>query len=263
MVTRCATKKCFAQLWRTSKIWMLITTLKGTAMTEQREREQHSFQLCSFQSEYIEKLNSYGYVVIDNFLPDELHRNLLDEFDSNSSSIHYQIRAGHYGHVFHSPNTQLPDETEAYIARFSILDEREKLPYLNIVFKEYLIPLLKLATNNLAQYALFPNAVRLRSGDVFRTHQDAYLGIIGYSFFINRGWKWDYGGILTYVRDEDIAEPIFPKSNRLLLRNESFKHFHFLNTIEQFALNDQYIVLGWADVKKGESSSARGEYYDF
>jgi hypothetical protein len=227
------------------------------------EREQDVFQLNAFENEYIEKLNSYGYVVIDNFLPDELHKNLLNEFDNNSSTIHYQIRAGHYGHVFHSPNTQLPDKDEAYIARFSILDEREKLPYLNIVFKEHLIPLLKIASNNLAQYALFPGAVRLRSGDVYRTHQDAYAGIIGYSFFLNHGWKWDYGGILTYVRDENIADPIFPKSNRLLLRNESFKHFHFLNSIEQFALKDQYIVLGWADVKKGETSLARGDYYDF
>jgi len=227
------------------------------------EKQQNTFELQSFQDEHLEKLNSYGYVVIDNFLPDELHRNLLDEFENNSSTIHYQIRDGHYGHVFNSSNTQLPDENEAYMARFSILDNREKLPHLNTVFKEHLIPLLKLATNNLAQYALFPGAVRLRSGDVYRTHQDAYAGIIGYSFFINRGWKWDYGGILTYVRDEDIGEPIFPKSNRLLLRNENFKHFHFLNSIEQFALKDQYIVLGWADVKKGESSLARGEYYDF
>jgi hypothetical protein len=228
-----------------------------------KDAKKEKFQLDSFQRDDIEKLNSYGYVIIDNFLPDELHSNLLNEFDNNSSTINYQIRAGHYGHVFHSPNTHLPDEGEGYIARFSILNEREKLPYLNIVFQEHLLPLLKLASNNLAQYALYPSAVRLRSGDVYRAHQDAYAGIIGYSFFLNHGWKWDYGGILTYVRDEDIAEPIFPKSNRLLLRNESFKHFHFLNSIEQFALKDQYIVLGWADIKKGESSLVLGEYYNF
>ena len=160
-------------------------------------------------------------------------------------------------------NPQLPDENEAYIAKFNILNEREKLPYLNEVFNEYIIPLLKIATDNQAKYALFPGAVRLGGGDVYRTHQDAYAGIIGYSFFLNHGWKWDYGGILTYVRDEDIAEPIFPRSNRILLRNESFKHFHFLNSIEQFAIKEQYIVLGWADVKKGEDSLARGEYLEF
>jgi hypothetical protein len=225
--------------------------------------KRDAFHIDTFESKYLERLNSHGYVVIDNFLPEELHSHLLKEFDNSSSTIHYQIRPGHYGHVFHSPITQLPDEGEAYIARFSILNEREKLPFLNQLFNEHIIPLLKIASNNLAKYALFPGAVRLRSGDVYRTHQDAYAGIIGYSFFLNHGWKWDYGGILTYVRDGNIAEPIFPTSNRLLLRNESFKHFHFLNSIEQYALKDQYIVLGWADEKKGESSVARGEYFEF
>ena len=65
-----------------------------TDETRERERQQDVFQLNAFENEYIEKLNTYGYVVIDNFLPDELHKNLLNEFDNNSSTIHYQIRAG-------------------------------------------------------------------------------------------------------------------------------------------------------------------------
>ena len=108
-------------------------------------------------------------------------------------------------------------------------------------------------------YAISPNAVKLKSGDLYRAHHDEYAGSVGYSFFLNDGWCADYGGILTYVK-WDTLEPIYPLANRLLLRNETLKEFHFLNSVEQFCTKEQYIVLGWADTKSGENSKIRGEY---
>ena len=223
--------------------------------------EFHVFD--NLTSTQIETLNTHGYIVVDNFLPEPLHDKLLSDFESRSITTHYQIRPNHYSHVFKSGLDTLPDEQEAYIARFGIINGRQEIESLKEAFLEHLNPIMKKASANEAKFALFPGAVRLATGDVYRSHQDAYAGIIGYSYFLNRGWKWDYGGILTYVRDDENSEPIFPRSNRLLLRNEKFKHFHFLNSIEQFALREQYIVLGWASAEKGESSVARGEYFEF
>jgi hypothetical protein len=209
------------------------------------------------------QLSQHGYVVIDNFLPEDLHQKLLADLKASPAKIHYQIRPAHYSHVFASEVETLPRPDEAYIAKFSLITEQSKLASLNEVFREHLAPLLNEASDGEARYALFPGAVRLRGGDVYRAHQDGYAGIVGYSFFVNEGWCWDYGGILTYVRDADLAEPIFPRSNRLLLRNEKFKHFHFLNTVEQHCSKEQYIILGWADAIQGEASAARGEYFEF
>ena len=56
------------------------------------------------------------------------------------------------------------------------------------------------------------------------------------------------------------AEAIFPKSNRLLLRNETFKHFHFLNSIEQYCTKEQFLLLGWADSSLKEDHKSLGKY---
>jgi hypothetical protein len=210
---------------------------------------QNSWMLSEDQ---IMRLNSHGYIVIDNFLPLKLHDNLLEELEGSKSTINYQVKPTHYSHVFQSTLLRLPQDDEVYMAKFKTIDEREKLTHLRDLFNNYLAPIMKLATNNQAKYAIYPAAVRVGGGDVFRAHQDSYAGIVGFSFFLNRGWRWDYGGILTYVRSEDIAEPIYPATNRLVLRNEKFKHFHFLNTVEQFAPKEQFIILGWADEKAAD-----------
>jgi hypothetical protein len=209
-----------------------------------------------------QRLDSHGYVTIDDFLPAELFERLLADLKASAAKIHYQVRPEHYGHVFASPFATLPRPEETYIAKFSLVDPGS-LPVLQDVFHKHLAPIMKEATAGAAVHALFPGAVRLRGGDVYRAHQDGYAGIVGYSLFVNEGWCWDYGGILTYVREAEVAEPIFPRANRLLLRNEKFKHFHFLNTIEQHCNREQYIVLGWAGAVPGEGSAARGEYSEF
>ena len=209
------------------------------------------------------RLATHGYVVIDDFLPAALHAQLLTELKSSEAKIQYQVRPAHYSHVFASELTTLPRADEPYIAKFSLIREQHRLASLRQAFHGHIAPAMKEATDGAARYALFPGAVRVQGGDVYRAHQDGYAGIVGYSFFVNEGWCWDYGGILTYVRENDVAEPIFPRSNRLLLRNEKFRHFHFLNTVEQHCPREQYIVLGWADAKPGESSAVRGDYVEF
>jgi hypothetical protein len=208
----------------------------------------------------LERLSNFGYVIIDNFLPINFHDKLLKELMNTSSKIHYQIRSGHYNHVFHSDITTLPQGNESYIAKFRMLENRQLLPNLNVFFNDFIKPILKEGSKNEAKFSLFPSAVRLESGDTYRAHQDSYAGIVGFSYFINPGWRWDYGGILTYINGATTAEPIFPLTNRLLLRNETVKKFHYLNTIEQYALNEQYIILGWADKTQGEESEVRGKY---
>lgn len=210
-----------------------------------------------------ERLQHHGYVIIDDFLPPDLYARLLADLKASPAQIHYQLRPAHYSHVFASELATLPRIDEPYIAKFSLIGEQTKLASLQEVFHDHLAPTMKEASGGAAKQALFPGAVRVRGGDVYRAHQDGYAGIVGYSLFINEGWCWDYGGILTYVRDDDTAEPIFPRSNRLLLRNETFKHFHFLNTVEQHCNKEQYIVLGWADTKAGDSSAVRGDYFQF
>jgi Rps23 Pro-64 3,4-dihydroxylase Tpa1-like proline 4-hydroxylase len=201
-----------------------------------------------------------GYTIIDNFLAQELHDELLNEFDEANSEINYQLRHGYYQEKLKSNNINHPDENECYIAKFKKLKSLKKMQSLQKFFEENIISIVKEISNNLVNYSVFPTAVKLSSGDLYRVHHDAYNGEVGYSYFINRGWKWDYGGILTYIFEDLTAKPIFPKSNRLLLRNERFKQFHFLNSVENFATSEQYIILGWASENLLAPTKVLGDY---
>jgi hypothetical protein len=210
-----------------------------------------------------ERFHEHGYVIVDDFLPNDLHQRLLFEFRNRPAQVHYQMRGGHYSHVFESEFETLPKPNEPYLAKFSLLAEPREISGLDDAFQGYIAPMLKQATDGAARFALYPGAVRLRSGDVYRAHQDAYAGLVGYTYFLNEGWCWDYGGILTYVRDSFEGEPVYPRSNRLLLRDERRRQFHFLNTIEQHCDKEQYLILGWADSKRGNNSQVRGTYEEF
>ena len=201
-----------------------------------------------------------GYTIIDNFLPEELHNELLQVLDTASTEINYQLRLGYYKDFFKSEFNNSPEENDCYIAKFKKVNLLKDISILQIFFKNHIIPILKEISNNLVNYSVFPTAVKLGSGDLYRVHHDSHNGEIGFSFFLNRGWKWDFGGILTYIREDLKAEPIFPKTNRLLLRNEKKKHFHFLNSIENFATSEQYIILGWADENHLKPTNVLGEY---
>lgn len=195
----------------------------------------------------LDQINTHGYIVIDNFLPEALYKSLHHGLKIGRLEQVLQIKPNHYSHVFKSTNEYLPQEDESYIAKFSLVKGGINL---NLMFRDHLVKV---------THAIFPGAVKLKCGDVYRAHHDEYAGVVGYSYFLNDGWCADYGGILTYVKGSTL-EPIFPVANRLLLRNETFKDFHFLNTVEQFCPKEQFIVLGWADTKKGESSKIRGDY---
>jgi hypothetical protein len=201
-----------------------------------------------------------GYTIIDNFLAQELHDELLIELDAANYEINYQFRHGYYQELLKSDNINNPDENEIYIAKFKKIKSLKEIQSLQKFFKQYIISIVKEISNNLVSYSVFPTAVKLSSGDLYRVHHDAFHGEVGYSYFINRGWKWDYGGILTYIFEDLNGKPIFPKSNRLLLRNEKFKQFHFLNSIESFATSEQYIVLGWASENLLAPTRVLGNY---
>ena len=201
-----------------------------------------------------------GYTIIDNFLAQELHDELLNQFDEANYEINYQLRHGYYQEKLKSNNINHPDEIECYIAKFKKLKSLKEMQSLQKFFEENIISIVKEISNNLVNYSVFPTAVKLSSGDLYRVHHDTYNGEVGYSYFINRGWKWDYGGILTYIFEDLTAKPIFPKSNRLLLRNERFKQFHFLNSVENFATSEQYIILGWASENLLAATKVLGDY---
>ena len=105
--------------------------------------------------------------------------------------------------------------------------------------------------------------MRIDGDCYFRAHNYAYSGEVGYTFFFSKGWKWDYGGLLTFI-NKNGAHPIFPENNSFLIRNEQAKPQHFVSPVCSWAKNRYYYLLvGWASSENQGASDVRGDYYDF
>lgn len=216
----------------------------------------------SFSQAKKKKFNELGYFLENNYLKKNLDKKLYKSFEKMKFKKIYQKRNLHYSHVFKSNYIGMPTSNEPFIARFSVgLNPEKNEKFINF-WKENLIPDLKKLTNNKAKYFLIPNVYKLGKGDVFRCHIDDYAGICGYTFYLNKDWKWDYGGILNLAFKDGSTDQIFPINNRIMFRNEKKKLYHFLPEIPKYVKNKyQYLVVGWAADKKFDESKLRGQYH--
>lgn len=192
-----------------------------------------------------------GYAIVDNFLPEDIAKKIIDIFASESKNnwkLIEQIRSGHYGHVFKTSNSLLPKENEAYSATFSRSESIEHSPdfknILNSIFKEKVS---ELFNGNLFEFDT--RVYQLKKGDHYRVHTDSYAGQINIIYYVNQNWIWDWGGILHICSEsnEEYCRPIFPKYNRaVFLNNKKFHSPHFVSQVSEFALETRFSIVIFA-----------------
>jgi Rps23 Pro-64 3,4-dihydroxylase Tpa1-like proline 4-hydroxylase len=200
------------------------------------------------ESHYTKELMTKGYTIIDNVLPLDIAEHIYNTFlEENNWNVIDQTRENHYSHVFKSTNPFLPQEGEVYSSRFSRSNELESKDLIQNTFHDYFISLL----NDVSPIKLNNYDIRCHKqdiGDYFRTHLDDYAGEINLIYYVNKNWRWDWGGILNVLSHDDLllCDTIFPKYNRVvLLNNKIFRAPHFVNTVEKYALNPRYSIVAF------------------
>ena len=201
-----------------------------------------------YTSNNINDLNTKGFTCLDNVLPldlaNQLHELYIQEQEWNLLD---QVRENHYSHVFKSPNLFLPQEGETYSARFNRSNNLENNEVIKNTFNNFLVPILKgISPFEMSSYDV--RCYKLDSGDHYRTHVDDYAGTINMIYYVNKEWRWDWGGILNVLSHDDLefCESVFPKFNRLvLLNNKIFRAPHFVSTVEKYALNPRYSIVSF------------------
>lgn len=210
-----------------------------------------------------EKYNFDEYSLIDfeNFIDEDKSLKMLEELQGLEYKFESQQRHGHYSHVFKSEDPSMPDETDSFAAQFYTATDREGSKTFNHVFQKNIVSLIK-EINPEIKYFLKPNIVKIKKDCFFRSHNDGYAGDIGYTLFISKRWKWDFGGILTFVSNAG-AKPIFPNNNRLIIRDEKSKPQHFVPPVTKWAGDSEYfLMLGWAAKEILGGSKLRGDYLE-
>lgn len=197
---------------------------------------------------YTNELITKGYCIIDNILPVDLANEIYESYKKNHNWDHiYQKRYDKYALVNKFELESLPKSDEIYSAQFCRNNFLEKEISITDAFQNYFIPLLK----NVSPFEMNDFDVRcykLDYGDHYRTHCDGYAGKINLIYYVNKDWRWDWGGILNVLsnENEDFCESIFPKFNRVvLLNNKTFSSPHFVSSVEKWASNPRFSIVSF------------------
>ncbi len=202
-------------------------------------------------------IKKLGLTRRSKFLDEDIYKELDKIIKESLFDEIYQERPEHYKHVFKSSSDRLNTDSDSYQARFDLANNKRTNELIKDKIFPYFVSALKSFNSDL-KYFMIPSLVRLKAGSFYRMHVDDYAGQSGYTYFFNEGWKWDYGGILTYAEpDGSNSYPIFPENNMMLLRDESIKAFHYVTQQTEYAMKSQYLLLGWASVTQIKDSKIR------
>ena len=203
--------------------------------------------------EHLKAFEELGFFVLDNFLPQEVANMLLEKFESYKCWNQVEQTREHYkkGGPFHCDSPLLPDESELYYNRTERTALLDKDPQWADIFKEYFVNRFESAfkCKITEPYILLQ---KYGKGSFSRIHTDDYRGEvrhvdIGFIYYLNRRWVWDWGGLLIICPDnkcEDMAA-VVPKHNRISIVNHQKRPPHAVTPVTDWAKEVRYGLTGF------------------
>lgn len=186
-----------------------------------------------------------GMTIIADALPADVAEQARSQFVAADYELIDQVREHHYEHVFKTESPYLPQPGEHYLARFRRARALEDGPFLRAFYERQIKPFLD-SLANIASTKVDLRAYQMVAGDHQRIHIDEYAGPVGFIYYMSKGWKWDWGGLLLTAQGDEVAASI-PKFNQLIVLNHGKKRPpHCVTPVTPFAREPRYMLVGFA-----------------
>jgi len=199
-----------------------------------------------------EKYDKNGYIIIDNFLPTDLINDINDIMLQSTYVREEQIREGKYKmyrelhketHPFWHNSDLFPNDNENFIMAQRVSEEAVNNPLIESVFNSNIKEYIKLLNPKVSKCKL--TAFKSEGGDTMRCHLDDYNADIGFILYCSKEWKFDWGGLLLTLTDENTISAISPKFNRIVFIQHEKLLPHAISIIENYAELDRLMVVGF------------------
>ena len=186
-----------------------------------------------------------GMTIIADALQADVAEQAREQFVAAEYELIDQVRERHYEHVFKTDSRYLPQPGEPYLARFRRARGLETGPFLRPFYEQHIKPFLD-SLAGVTSKAVDLRAYQMLAGDHQRVHIDEYAGPVGFIYYMSKGWKWDWGGLLLTAQGDEVTASI-PKFNQLIVLNHGkARPPHCVTPVTPFAREPRYMLVGFA-----------------
>jgi len=179
--------------------------------------------------------------------PNKICEKILKKFEKNLNwNFISQSKKGHYGHVFKSKSTFLPEKKEIYCAQFYRSDNLKNDSFIINAVNKYILPSIK------KKFSFKINNCDIRchkftKKNFLRIHFDNYAAKLALTINLNKNWKWDWGGILcvAYGKKFENINSVCPNWNTMSILSSLKKTKeapHFVTPVLYYALSPRYSI---------------------
>jgi Rps23 Pro-64 3,4-dihydroxylase Tpa1-like proline 4-hydroxylase len=178
-------------------------------------------------------------------VPTEVAYEVREAFLSADYDTVMQERKTYYQRDFNVVSSTLPENNEVYLSNFKRSGFLENSNLIKDCVNSYIIPAIeKEVSKKIVHKEL--RCYYMNEGGHFRIHKDDYISDWGFVWYLNSNWKWDWGGLLLSVHEDQTASVSLPQFNKLVVMNHGSKQLpHCVTPVNSFAKEPRIMLVGF------------------
>ena len=182
-------------------------------------------------------------------VPNKIACEVREKFLSADYDTVTQERKTYYQRDFNVSTTTLPENDEVYLSSFKRAGFLENSKLIKDCVNSYIIPAVERELSKKIVHTEL-RCYLMSEGGHFRIHKDDYISDCGFVWYLNHNWKWDWGGLLLTINEDQTASVSIPEFNKLLIMNHSSKQLpHCVTPVNSFAKEPRIMLVGFLKIE--------------